>query len=77
MLVKNRYPSRFDDLVQREAVRLGEKFQVAGKWCSFVAVAANDAEIAAKQVRQVGSEDDQNGFQAGAGKFTFSIPQYR
>jgi hypothetical protein len=26
-------------------VRLGEKFQVTGKWCSFVAVAANDKEI--------------------------------
>jgi hypothetical protein len=49
MLVKERYASRFDDLVQKEAVRLGEKFQIAGKWCSFVAVAANDKEIAEKE----------------------------
>jgi hypothetical protein len=41
--LKDRLPSRFEDLVQREAVRLGETFQVASKWCSFVAVAANDA----------------------------------
>lgn len=44
MLVKDKYPSRFDDLVEREAVRLGEQFQIAGKYCSFVAVAANDKE---------------------------------
>ncbi|KAK1072920.1 hypothetical protein LTR74_002152 [Friedmanniomyces endolithicus] len=36
--VKERYPSRFDELLEREAVRLGEKFQVAGRWTSFVAV---------------------------------------
>lgn len=53
VLVKDRYPSRFEDMVQREAVRLGERFQVAGKWCSFIAVAANDAEIAAKREEKV------------------------
>jgi hypothetical protein len=42
MLVKDKYPSSFDDLVKKEAIRLGEKFQIAGKYCSFVAVAAND-----------------------------------
>ncbi|KAI9831905.1 MAG: hypothetical protein M1819_004627 [Sarea resinae] len=30
--------SKWDDLVEREAVRLGVKYQVGGKWCSFVAV---------------------------------------
>ncbi|RDA94958.1 hypothetical protein CP533_0183 [Ophiocordyceps camponoti-saundersi (nom. inval.)] len=29
---------QFDQVVQREAVRLGMRYQVAGKWCSFVAV---------------------------------------
>lgn len=53
-LVKDRYSSSFDDLVKKECVRLGEKFQVAGKWCSFVAVAAtepqaNASTTAAKQ----------------------------
>jgi hypothetical protein len=47
-LIKDRFPSCFDDLVKKEAVRLGEKFQVAGKWSSFVAVSANDEEIARK-----------------------------
>lgn len=36
--VKTKYESRFDELVEREAVRLGEKFGVASKWTSFVAV---------------------------------------
>ncbi|KAK6431140.1 hypothetical protein LTR95_012700 [Oleoguttula sp. CCFEE 5521] len=36
--VKETFPSRFDEIVEREAVRLGERYQVAGKWCSFVAV---------------------------------------
>ncbi|KAF2654410.1 VIT-domain-containing protein, partial [Lophiostoma macrostomum CBS 122681] len=36
--VRTKYPSRFDDMVEREAVRLGVQFQVGGKWCSFVAV---------------------------------------
>lgn len=29
-------------LAEKEAVRIGETFQVANKWCSFVAVSAND-----------------------------------
>ena len=49
VLVKERYASSFDELVKKEAVRLGEKFQIASKWCSFVAVAANDKEIAEKE----------------------------
>ncbi|KAL9635047.1 MAG: hypothetical protein Q9164_003710 [Protoblastenia rupestris] len=32
------HPSLFDEIIQREAIRLGTTFQVAGKWCSFVAV---------------------------------------
>jgi hypothetical protein len=47
--VREKYPSCFDDMVKQEAVRLGEKFQIAGKWCSFVAVAANDNEIKEKK----------------------------
>lgn len=37
-LVKEKFKSRFDEMVEREAVRLGMTYQVAGKWCSFVAV---------------------------------------
>lgn len=36
--VKKKHESRFDEIVERECVRLGEKFQVAGKHTSFVAV---------------------------------------
>lgn len=42
-LIKDEHKSRFDELVEREAVRLGESFQVAGKWTSFVAVNPNDS----------------------------------
>ncbi|KAK3824894.1 MAG: von Willebrand factor type A domain-containing protein, partial [Benniella sp.] len=36
-LLRQKYESRFSDMVEREAVRLGVQFQVGGKWCSFVA----------------------------------------
>ncbi|MCJ1249175.1 hypothetical protein MMC30_006398 [Trapelia coarctata] len=43
VLIKDRYPSKFDDMVEREAVRLGTQFGIAGKWCSFVAVTDNNS----------------------------------
>lgn len=39
--LKMKFEGRFDDMVEREAVRLGVQFQVGGKWCSFVAVESN------------------------------------
>lgn len=49
VLLKTKYESRFDEIVEREAARLGEMFQVAGKWTSFVAVEGNRGEDPAKQ----------------------------
>ncbi|GAB1311476.1 hypothetical protein MFIFM68171_01686 [Madurella fahalii] len=40
-LLKEKHAGRFADMVEREAVRLGVKYQVGGRWCSFVAVEAN------------------------------------
>ena len=40
--LEDRYPSCFDKMVQREAVRFGVRYQVGGNFCSFVAVADND-----------------------------------
>jgi hypothetical protein len=37
-LIKDKHSSRFDELVEKEVVRLGINYQVANKWCSFVAV---------------------------------------
>jgi Vault protein inter-alpha-trypsin domain/von Willebrand factor type A domain len=37
-LIKTRLGGRWDEVVEREGVRLGVKFQVGSKWCSFVAV---------------------------------------
>ena len=49
VLIKDKYPAQFELLQQYEAVRLGVEFQVGGKYCSFVAVEANEAEIAEKR----------------------------
>ncbi|KAI9815403.1 MAG: hypothetical protein M1832_005473 [Thelocarpon impressellum] len=49
--IKERFEGQFDDMVQREAVRLGVEFQVAGKWCSFVAVEV-DEQALAEQARR-------------------------
>ncbi|KAJ9500986.1 hypothetical protein H2202_003544 [Exophiala xenobiotica] len=40
-LFKSAHQGKWDLMVEREAVRLGVKFQVGGKWCSFVAVEKN------------------------------------
>ncbi|KAF2271159.1 VIT-domain-containing protein [Lojkania enalia] len=48
-LLKDRYPAQFQALQKREAVRLGVEFNVGGKYCSFVAVEANEEEIAEKR----------------------------
>ena len=42
-LFRLKYESRFADMVEREAVRLGVQFQVGGKWCSFVATEIHKA----------------------------------
>jgi hypothetical protein len=49
VLVKNKHPAQYSMLQRREAIRLGVEFQVGGKYCSFVAVEANEAEIAEKR----------------------------
>ncbi|KAB8299017.1 hypothetical protein EYC80_001149 [Monilinia laxa] len=36
--LKDRYASQIAEIVKREAIRLGEQFQIANRWCSFVAV---------------------------------------
>lgn len=43
-LIKAVREGRFDEMVEREAVRLGVQFQVGGKWCSFVALEKNDQQ---------------------------------
>jgi Vault protein inter-alpha-trypsin domain/von Willebrand factor type A domain len=43
-LLSSQFEGRWDEIVEREAVRLGVQFQVGGKWCSFVAVEKNSQE---------------------------------
>ena len=45
ILIKDKYPTVLHLLVEKEAVRLGEMFQVANKWCSFVAVSTENGKI--------------------------------
>lgn len=59
---KTKHESRFDEIVERECVRLGEKFQVVGKWTSFVAVqdgTGEKMEVEAQEVaaRKVGGNE--------------------
>ncbi|KAK8091342.1 von willebrand domain containing protein [Apiospora phragmitis] len=50
VLLKQRYDGKFQDMAEREAVRLGVAYQVGGKWCSFVAVPEGAGEdVAAPQ----------------------------
>ncbi|KAG0055906.1 hypothetical protein BGZ83_007029 [Gryganskiella cystojenkinii] len=48
----SKYESRFDEMVEREAVRLGVQFQVGCKWCSFVAVDKRDGDAGKKKKRE-------------------------
>ncbi len=52
-LIKERFPSCFGDMAEREAVRLGVQFQVGGKFCSFVAVEANNGEVG--EIKELGT----------------------
>lgn len=45
VLIKDNYPSHIEGLVRKEAIRLGETFQVVNKWCSFVAVTYKDRKV--------------------------------
>lgn len=41
-----KYPSKAENLVKREAVRLGTKYQIANRWCSFVAIESSSHDLA-------------------------------
>ncbi|KAI0878304.1 von Willebrand factor type A domain-containing protein [Hypoxylon argillaceum] len=37
MLLKAQYETLWDEIIEREAIRLGVRYQIAGNWCSFIA----------------------------------------
>ncbi|TEA15281.1 von Willebrand factor A domain-containing protein 5A [Colletotrichum sidae] len=53
--LQKKHTGRFPAMVEREAVRLGIRFQVAGGWCSFVAVEGDDkaSSAGAAQIQAV------------------------
>ncbi|KAG0221970.1 hypothetical protein BGW42_007046, partial [Actinomortierella wolfii] len=65
-LLSEMYDSRYSDMVEREAVRLGVQFQISGKWTSFVALEKNpssstDGQSSSKKERHAnkkGKMDD-------------------
>jgi hypothetical protein len=59
-LMRTKFPAQFSMLQRREAVRLGVEFQVGGKYCSFVAIEANKAEIAIMRKRALNTTIDRN-----------------
>ncbi|KAF2964761.1 hypothetical protein GQX73_g8795 [Xylaria multiplex] len=42
VLLKTQYESLWDEIVEREAINLGTKYQIAGKWCSFIAIEGDE-----------------------------------
>ena len=56
--LKTLYPSKFDDMVEREGIRIGTKFQIANKWCSFAAV--QDSELGEEEQSEISSEGNLN-----------------
>ncbi|KFA51936.1 hypothetical protein S40293_07062 [Stachybotrys chartarum IBT 40293] len=52
-LLKDKFEGRFSDILEREAVRLGLQYQMAGKHCSFVAT----QEYSRKVLGETDSED--------------------
>jgi hypothetical protein len=61
-LIKRKHEGRWDEIIEREAVRLGVQFQVGGKWCSFVAVETNSktgesSESAMEREKSISSQD--------------------
>ncbi|KAL2209662.1 hypothetical protein CC79DRAFT_1270664 [Sarocladium strictum] len=54
-LLKEAKPSKFSGMVEREAVKLGMKYQVSSKWCSFVAIDDTKQDTAVGDVVAAGS----------------------
>ncbi|KAI0539984.1 von Willebrand factor type A domain-containing protein [Xylaria digitata] len=42
VLLKTQYESLWNEIVEREAIHLGTKYQIAGKWCSFIAIEGDE-----------------------------------
>ena len=55
-LLKQKYEGRWDLMIERECVRLGTQFQVAGKYCSFVAVQKKEGENKADEEFEIVAE---------------------
>lgn len=55
-LLKEATPSKFSGMVEKEAVRLGVKYQVSGKWCSFVAIDDTEEDTQLGDIQTPGAQ---------------------
>jgi hypothetical protein len=79
-LIKEKHEGRWDEMVEREAVRLGVEFQVGGKWCSFVAVQTNSNngeafESVLEREKSISSQDTCEGTLLSASSHTLGSVQ--
>jgi len=58
--LKESYKNRFGEFVEREAVRIGERYQVAGKWTSFVAVDDSNDKADGRMSEDTGAHKPSN-----------------
>ncbi|RWQ99385.1 von Willebrand domain-containing protein [Paecilomyces variotii] len=74
-LVKDMCDSKWENIVARECVRLGTKFQIAGRWCSFVALQNDNSMNTPVSQCQISSTEHANASTAfgtrggGSGRF--------
>jgi len=54
--VKDKFPSYMHELVRREAVRLGVKYQVGSKYCSFVAIEKDEVQSSSRSKETVNED---------------------
>lgn len=72
-LLKDARASQFSDMVEREAIRLGTKYQVSNKWCSFVAVEEQEGGMKVKSMVEDFQVVPEGGGMASSVPFTLPV----
>lgn len=79
--IRSQFDGRWDEMVEREAVRLGVQFQVGGKWCSFVVVEKNFSTLEKNVTLQMGdirmTENEGDARHTDTGHVAFGAPRAR
>ncbi|KAL7786995.1 von Willebrand factor type A domain-containing protein [Trichoderma ceciliae] len=62
-LLQEQFDGQFNDMVKREAVRLGTQYQVSGRWCSFVAIQGANRDANKGQKIAANKEDQEEDYE--------------